>query len=209
MAEQGDTLGTGRRCVLGLVGGMGSGKSAVAAELVRRGARLVSGDALGHEALKQAGTRDLVVKRWGPEVLDAQGEVDRRKLGAIVFGDPQERKALEDLVFPFIERGLREQIAAAPAELVVLDAAIMMEAGWDRACDKIVFVYAPREMRLRRLAAQRGWSAKEVEARESAQLSLTEKASRADYAIDNSGPPAQLARQVDDLLGRLRSDCKL
>jgi dephospho-CoA kinase len=84
--------------------------------------------------------------------------------------------------------------------LIVLDAAIMIEAGWNRICDKLIFVDAPRPLRLRRLAAQRGWSAKEVETRERAQMPVAEKAKRADHVIDNSGSPEHVAAQVDDLV---------
>ncbi|HXG11235.1 MAG TPA: dephospho-CoA kinase [Gemmataceae bacterium] len=192
--------------VVGLIGGIGSGKSRVAAEFARHGGRVVSGDQAGHEALRQPAIRDQVVRRWGPQVLDEQGEVDRRKLGAIVFADAKERRALEAMVFPWIERRLQEQVAEAVADpavtLVVLDAAIMLEAGWNKLCDRLVYVHAPREVRLQRLAQQRGWTEKEVAARENAQLSLTEKRSRADYVVDNSGSPEDLARQVDDLLRR-------
>jgi dephospho-CoA kinase len=193
-----------RKPVIGLIGAIGSGKSHVAAEFARRGAAVISGDALGHEALLQAAIKEQVVRRWGPRVLDERGEVDRRRVGAIVFADPAERKALEAIVFPWIEQGFNEQIAAAAADpnvpLIVVDAAIMLEAGWNGICDYLVYVHAPRPLRLQRLAGQRGWTVKEVTARERAQLGLTEKASRADYAVDNSGPPERLARQVDDLL---------
>src|SRR5438105_3251594 len=93
--------------VLGLIGGIGSGKSVVAEELARRGARIVSGDRLGHEALRQPDIRERIVERWGRGVLDAAGEIDRRKVGAIVFGEERERKALENIVFPYIEAGIR------------------------------------------------------------------------------------------------------
>jgi dephospho-CoA kinase len=200
------------KCVVGLVGGMGSGKSSVAAEFARCGARVVVGDRLGHEALQQPEIRDRLIELWGPAVLDEQGAIDRRRVAAIVFRDPEQRRALERIVFPWIERGLRQEIEAAQRDpavrLVLLDAAVMLEAGWDRMCDRIVYVHAPRDVRLRRLAEQRGWAADEVEARESAQLSLTEKASRADYAVDSSGSRDALARQVHDLLGRLETECK-
>ena len=198
---------TGRRkLVVGLVGGMGSGKSRVAEEFARHGARVVSGDRLGHEALRQPEIRDRVVRRWGRRVLDDMGEVSRPRLGAIVFADPNELRELETIVFPWIERHLREEVAAAEREpevnLVVLDAAILLEAGWDCVCDRLVYVHAPRDVRLRRLAGQRGWTAKEVEARENAQWPLTAKVSRADAAVDNTGPPDQLASQVGELLRR-------
>ena len=192
--------------VIGLIGGIGSGKSTVAAAFARHGARVVSGDEAGHEALRQPEVRARVVERWGPGVLDAHGEIDRRRLAERVFPDAAERRALEAMVWPWIGRRLREQVEAARADpavkFVLLDAAVLLEAGWNDVCDWLVYVDAPRAVRLRRLAGQRGWSAKEVEAREQAQLSLTDKARRADFALDNSGPPEALARQVDDLLPR-------
>jgi dephospho-CoA kinase len=126
-------------------------------------------------------------------------------LAVIVFGDPKERRALEALVFPWIERRIGEEIAAAGARndvaLIVLDAAIMLEAGWDKMCNWLVYVHAPRAERLRRLQEQRGWTAKEVQEREDVQMALTDKVSRADYAVDSSGTPERVARQIHDLLG--------
>jgi dephospho-CoA kinase len=195
-----------RKPVAGLIGGIGSGKSRVADLFAARGARVVSGDALGHEALRQPAIRSEVVGRWGPAVLDERGEIDRRKLGRLVFAGAAERRALEALVFPWIERRLQEEIATAQADpkvvLVLMDAAIMLEAGWDRWCDWLVFVDAPREQRLRRLAEQRGWSEKEVESRERAQMPLAEKQNRAGFTVDNSSSLEDTARQVDELLRR-------
>jgi dephospho-CoA kinase len=190
--------------VLGLIGGMGSGKSLVAAAFAQHGARVISGDQLGHEALRQPDVKAKVVERWGTGTLDATGNIDRRRLAAVVFADPAERQALEAFVFPWIERWLEEELARADKDsevsLIVLDAAVMLEAGWNKFCDKLVYIDAPREVRLSRLARQRGWTAKEVEARERAQLPLTEKANQADYTLDNSGPPENLTGQVHDLL---------
>jgi dephospho-CoA kinase len=192
--------------VIGLIGGIGSGKSRVSELLAQRGARVLSGDRAGHEALRQPEVKARVVERWGPGVLDGRGEVDRRGLAARVFADPAERRALEAIVWPWIGRRLREEVEAARADpavkLILLDAAVLLEAGWDGVCDRLVYVDAPRDVRLRRLAEQRGWSAKEVAAREQAQLPLAEKARRAHDTLDNSGPPEALARQVDDMLQR-------
>src|SRR5262245_34362751 len=104
------------RPVLGLVGGIGSGKSEVAAALARRGGCVVAGDPLGHEALRQPGVREQVVARWGSELLGPDGEIDRRTLGAVVFAAPGERAALESIVHPWIGRRLAEQVAAARAD---------------------------------------------------------------------------------------------
>ncbi len=192
--------------VIGLIGGMGSGKSRVADEFARRGAYVISGDALGHEGLRQPEVRGQVVARWGPDILGPDGEIDRRRVAAIVFVRPDERKALESLLHPWIEKRVQEEIQNAEkvpsCRLIVLDAAVLLEAGWDGVCDRLVFVQAPEDVRRRRLAEQRGWSTKEVTARESAQLSLTEKASRAHDVLDNSGSLEQLATQVEALLRR-------
>ena len=170
---------------------------------------MIVGDALGHEALRHPAIKAKLVERWGPQILDAAGEIDRRKVAGIVFAKnpqaPGELRALEALVFPWIERRAAEEIAAAREDsrtrLIVLDAAVMLEAGWDRLCDRLVYVHAPRDVRLSRLAG-RGWGPKEVEDRERAQLSLTEKATRAGDAVDNSGSPEEVQRHVDELLHR-------
>jgi dephospho-CoA kinase len=196
-----------RNYVIGLIGGIGSGKSRVAAAFARRGGRVIDADRIGHEALRQPELRARVVEAFGTEVLAPCGEVNRRQLAARVFGDPQRRRTLEAIVFPWIGKRIREEIEQAQADpavrLIVLDAAVMLEAGWNNVCDRLIYVHAPRAVRLKRLAEQRGWNEKEVEARESAQLSLNEKASRADFVVDNSGLPELMESQVDALLRRL------
>jgi len=185
---------------------VGSGKSLAAAEFAKYGGRIVSGDAFGHEALRRPDIKEQVIRRWGQEILNDQGEVDRRRLGAIVFADPKERQALETLVFPWIEKRIDEEIARArndsQANFVVLDAAIMLEAGWAKRCDKIVFVDTPREKRVRRLGQERGWMAQQIEEREKAQWPLNEKQMRADATLDNSGSPEALAQQVRKLVAQ-------
>jgi dephospho-CoA kinase len=193
-----------KKPVIGLIGGVGSGKSLAAAEFAKYGAKVISGDEFGHEALRRPEIKERVVQRWGKEILDAKGDVNRRKLGAIVFADPEERKALEALVFPWIERRIREEVDQSMKDshvkFVVLDAAIMLEAKWAGVCDRIVFVDTPREQRLRRLADQRGWSAEDVERREKAQWSLKDKITHANTILKNAGSPDDLAQQVRELV---------
>ncbi|HLW66403.1 MAG TPA: dephospho-CoA kinase [Gemmataceae bacterium] len=193
--------------VIGLVGGIGSGKSLVARLLAEHGGRIVSGDEAGHEALRQPEIRQKVVTRFGPGILDEAGEIVRRKLAAIVFANVQARKDLEAIVFPWIERKLEQEIAEAksvPAvRFVIVDAAVMLEAGWDHGCDRLVYINVPREIRLQRLA-ERAWELSQIEAREKAQRPLEEKASRADAIIDNSGDRAETARQVEALVQKWR-----
>jgi dephospho-CoA kinase len=190
--------------VVGLIGAIGSGKSRVAAEFARHGGQIVSGDHLGHQALLKPEVRAQVVDRFGSGIHGEDGEIDRRKLGAVVFNDPAALRALESIVLPLIERGIIEEIRIAQADpnvkFVILDAAILLEAGWNRFCNRIVYVDAPLAIRLSRLAQQRGWNDKEVEVRSRAQLPLNEKQDRADATIDNAGTPEALARQIAQLL---------
>jgi dephospho-CoA kinase len=200
--------------VIGLIGGIGSGKSKVAAAFASRGARVISGDDLAHQALRQPDIKARIADRWGRGVFDEHSEVQRSKLAAIVFGDPAERRVLEEIMHPWIRHRIRHEVDNARNDpgvrLVVLDAAIMLETGWNEICDRLVFIDAPKEERLRRVAGQRGWSANDLEARERAQLPLTAKAARADHALDNSSSLDRLGCQVDELLrlwGRTADSC--
>lgn len=192
------------KLVVGLIGGIGSGKSQVAAAFARHGARIIAGDQLAHAALRDPEVLAKVVGRWGQDALGAEGEIDRRALATIVFADPEELKALESITHPWIRGRLRAELEAARRDpnvpFIVLDAAIMLEAGWDDVCDRLVFIDAPRSVRLERLTRQRGWTEKEMDARERAQLPLTEKAIRADHVLDNSTSLEHLDRQVNDLV---------
>src|ERR1700682_3426954 len=105
-----------RKPVVRLIGGMCSGKSLVAGLMAQRGAKLIAADELGHEALRQPDVKAQLVERWGPGILARNGEVERRRVAKIVFDDPQERKALERVVFPWIEERIREQIAEANSD---------------------------------------------------------------------------------------------
>jgi dephospho-CoA kinase len=193
-----------RKPIIGLIGGIGSGKSQVAAAFAARGARVISGDELAHQALRQPEVKARIAERWGRGVFDAGGEVARKQLAAVVFARDEERKALEGIVHPWIRERIRAEVNEArrdPAvRLVVLDAAIMLETGWNEICDRLVFIDAPNAERMRRVAGQRGWTADDLAARERAQLPLTVKAARADHTLDNSGSLVHLGHQVDELL---------
>ena len=143
--------------VIGLVGGIASGKSLVAQQLVELGAGWLDADRAGHEVLELEDVKRAIRQRWGDEVFTADGRVSRPAVGRRIFGDsPQavaERQFLEQLTHPRIGELMGRQAAALEEEnkqALVLDAPLLMEAGWDRFCDKILFVDAPREVRLDR-----------------------------------------------------------
>ncbi len=187
------------KCVVGLIGGIGSGKSQVAAEFARHGAKIINADQLGHEALEEPNIREQIFRNWGSEIGSGEN-IDRRKLGAIVFAQPKERKRLEDLVFPYIEQRIQEEIDSADEELIILDAAILLETGWGKRCSCVVYVHASYQTRLQRLTEKRGWNEKEVLQRSKAQMSLTDKVSQADFVVNNDGTLEELAKEVSRLL---------
>ncbi len=196
----------GTKLTIGLIGGIGAGKSTAARMLAARGGAIVDADALGHEALLQPDIRQNIVDRWGERVLAADGKIDRKVLAGIVFANSGERVALEAVVFPYIREQATAHIVRAVAELgvrfVVLDAAVLLEAGWDDACDRVLYIDAPRELRLQRLAARSGWTAEQVESREAAQWPAAEKMKRADVVLVNDGEPLWLQEQIDQVLAK-------
>ncbi len=193
--------------VIGVTGGVASGKSQVADCLRRLGARVIAADEIGHAVLREPAVRSALVERWGSGVLDASGEISRPSVAARVFAPPpdgpRELAFLEQWTHPRIRDRLVEQLGvlARQAEgeggrsVVVLDAAVLYKAGWDAVCDAIVFVDAVAEARLAR-ARQRGWSDAQWRARESAQPALAQQRARADWVIDNSGSLESLSAQV-------------
>jgi dephospho-CoA kinase len=198
----------GPKPVVGLVGGIGAGKSTVAKCFAARGGQVIDADVLGHEALQRPEVIESLVRRWGERVRRADGSLDRREIAKVVFVNAAERGALEAMVFPYIGERTHELIAAAQANpgvaFVVLDAAVLLEAGWGDMVDKLVFVDAPREVRVARLRVRSGWGEADLTAREAAQWPADEKKLRAGAVIVNDGDPAALQRQVDDLLARWR-----
>lgn len=194
--------------VIGLIGAIGAGKSTVATLMGSLGGSVVDADKIGHEVLDEPAVRDQLTERWGASILRDDGTVNRRAVGAIVFADPAERKVLESVVFPRIHEREGEQFALADADpaarFIVLDAAVLVEAGRDEVCKKLVFVDAPREERLKRLIARSGWTADELTRREAAQLPLAEKRRLADATLDNDGDPGELREAVAALLRRWR-----
>jgi dephospho-CoA kinase len=185
---------------------IGSGKSVVADALRTFGGYVIAADQLGHEALRQSDVKAKAVARWGETVLDAQGNPDRKKIGAIVFADADELRTLESWVFPHIEQKILQEITVArghsDVKFIVLDAAIMLETGWHRHCDKILFVDAPRDLRLARLKEKRGWDDAEVKRREGMQLPLDDKKVHADFILVNDGEIEKVACQAKDALER-------
>ncbi len=190
-----------RPFVIGLLGGIASGKSRVAALLARRGARVLDADALAHAELARPEVRARIAAELGPGAIGAGGEVDRAALARRVFADPSARRRLEAIVHPGVIAAIEREIRAAAEragrrEVVVLDVPLLAEAGIVGACDELVFVGASIETREARARA-RGWPQGEVARREASQRPLDEKRRAATFAIDNDGDIAATEAAVD------------
>ncbi len=194
--------------MIGVAGGIGSGKSAVAAALAALGWWVSDSDRSVREILARPETAETLRAWWGPGVLDAQGLVDRGAVARVVFQDPAQRRRLEALIHPLVhaERArLRAEAARAGAPGVVLDAPLLYEVGLDRECDAVIFVDAPREVRLERVRRTRGWDEAELARREAAQMPPERKRALADAVVVNDGSEEQLRRRVAEALRRVEA----
>jgi dephospho-CoA kinase len=194
---------------IGLIGGIASGKTLVAAEFARLGAGILDADRAAHAALDAPNIRDAIVARWGTDVLTSDGTVGRSAVARRVFAlppdGPRNRQFLEKLIHPRARQIIEQEragMAARGVPAVVVDAPLLLEAGWDAFCDAVVFVDAPVEVRSRRAAA-RGWSADELPTREATQIGIEAKRGRADAVIDNGGPVASTREQVKHVWDQL------
>jgi dephospho-CoA kinase len=190
-----------RRPVVGLTGGIGSGKSTVATMLAELGADVVDADKVGHEVYRPGseGFR-RVVEAFGPEIVGGDGSIDRRVLGAKVFADPEALKTLNALVHPLIVAELQarlEALRALPRDTpIVVEAAIMMEAGWT-FFDEVWVVTVEPETAIERVVLSRGLTREDVERRIAAQMPNGERRRRADRVIENDGTPEALRAAVE------------
>lgn len=187
--------------VIGIAGGIGSGKSRVAKEFADLGCLVIDSDREARAALEREEVKRQLVAWWGDGVLDESGAVARSKVAEIVFSDPEQRKRLEALIHPLVKRSRDELVAASPGHrAVVIDAPLLFEAGLDADCDAVVFVDAPRNTRLARVREHRGWSEEELDRREASQLPIAEKRRRSDHVITNAGGLGELAGQARRVL---------
>ena len=193
--------------MIGLAGGVGAGKSTVAAELGRLGCVVIEADRIAHAMLDRDDVRAELRRRWGGVVFGPDGQIDRDALGRIVFADPDALAGLNGVLHPLIRQAGEEQLADAlrrpEAPAVVIDAPLLVEAGWDALCTHLVFVSSSPDDRARRVRLDRGWDEKKWRKRESSQKSLDTKAGMCDYIVTNTSSMSHLVEQVRGVLERI------
>lgn len=194
--------------VVGVTGGIATGKTTFAQALRALGVPVLDADALARDAVKP-GSAALaeIVREFGEEVLAPDGSLDRKRMAARVFSDPAARHRLEAIVHPAVRRAMAEETArlgAAGHEIVFYDTPLLFEVGLERLLDSVVVVFAPPEVQRARLVARDGLTPDEADARLAAQLPIEEKAARADFVVDNTGAVADLGPKAERLLADLR-----
>ncbi len=201
--------------IIGILGGIGAGKSTVVRMLRQFGAQAIDADELAHETLESPAVRRELVSWLGTAVLDGDGRVDRKAVGKQVFTDPEKLERLEALVHPGVRKEITRKLEEFRRErrpdgpdgaegLLVLDVPLLASTPLRDECDALVFVNASLDVRRERVKRARGWPAGELERRESHQMPVEEKRRLADFVIDNSQAESKTLREVEACLGEIR-----
>jgi dephospho-CoA kinase len=190
---------------VGLTGGVASGKSTVSGILVELGAVVIDADKLAREVVEK-GTPGLeqVVAAFGPEVLTADGHLDRAKVGSIVFNDEAKRKTLEGIVHPLVFERYAELEASVPQDgIVVHDIPLLAESGRADGFDAVIVVETPAETRVERMLRDRGWTREDAESRIAAQATPEQRRAIATYVVENTGSRDDLRARVEEVYAEL------
>ena len=192
--------------VIGLTGGIGTGKSEVAHILEQLGAVIVNADHLGHATYSpNTETWQQIIDAFGPEVVGPEGQIDRKRLGGIVFSDTNAKQRLDEIVWPQIAKLARRRIESLrkeEADTIVLEAAVLVEAGWDSLVDEVWVTHAPRSLVRQRLAIRDGLTTEEIDRRIDAQISFEERLKEGFIPIENASTPESLRDRVHILWRR-------
>lgn len=196
--------------VIGLTGGIASGKTVASGMLGDLGATVIDADSIGHQAFRRdTEAWRLVVEEFGREILGHEGEIDRGRLADIVFNDSKRLERLNAIMHPRIREMVEQRIdalRAAGADVVVVEAALLIEAGWTDLVDQVWVVGASEEDVVDRLRAQKGFTEEQAMARIAAQMTASQRSGYADVTIENSSDQDGLRRRVEDLWRELRSN---
>lgn len=196
--------------LIGITGGIASGKTEVAKIFQKLGAKILSGDEIGKDVVdKNPQLLKKLIKTFGDEILDSKKRLNRKKLGGIAFSSPSLTKKLNSIVHPFLLKNLKEKIKSLKKKgykkPVVIDAALIVEWELQKELDYLIFVDCPKEKRIKRLTQQKGYSRKEAEGRIKAQLPESKKRKLADFIVKNEGELKGLRIKVKSLWKKILS----
>ncbi|MEC2130155.1 MULTISPECIES: dephospho-CoA kinase [Brevibacillus] len=198
--------------ILGLTGGIATGKSTVTGMLRERGIPVIDADQIAREVVEPGKPAyEAIVRHFGREILLEDGQIDRKKLGEVVFSDETERQKLNAIVHPEVRRVMREEAEAAEAggaEIVFMDIPLLFESKLQHMVEKIAVVYAPADMQLARMIERDELEEEQAHKRLRAQFPIDQKKSEADFLIDNSASREETVKQVEQMLAVIRAELK-
>jgi dephospho-CoA kinase len=190
----------GKKPVIGVLGGMYSGKSTVTAELAKLGCAVIDADSISHQLLDEKDVLAKVVRVFGKEILDDKGKIDRSALANRVFGDPAKLETLTGILHPLVMARVEQltaQYDTQPAvRAIALDMPLLLEVGWEKRCDHIIFVDCAPPLRLERAKKTGVFDADQLKIRENLQISLDKKKRIADNIVDNNSDLSGLSKQI-------------
>jgi len=193
----------GKKPIIGILGGICSGKSTVAAEFAKLGCEVIDADKIAHELLERKNIKERVVGLFDQAILDSAGKIDHKKLADIVFADADKLSSLNEITHPFVleraEELIKQYNRQNQVKAIVLDMPLLAEVGWDKRCDKLIFVDCKRQLRINRAKKIGVFDENQLKIRENFQISLDNKVAITDNTIDNNSGFSALARQVTDI----------
>lgn len=193
--------------IIGIVGGIGSGKSYIADLFAQFGCHIIKADDLVHQAYASDDLKSTLRSWWGDQVITSTGQVDKKAIARRIFGDESQRQKLEALIHPLVHAArdrIMAQLANDPSVVAfVWDIPLLFEVGLDRQCDAVVFVDCPLQTRLARVRSSRGWDEQELQRRENAQLPLDKKRDLSQYTVCNTADSAFARRQVEAVISQI------
>lgn len=202
---------TGKKPIIGIVGGVCSGKSTVAAEFAKLGCKVIDADKIAHKLLDKKNVKDKIVVTFGQGILDSTGKVNRKKLADIVFADSDKLSLLNKILHPLVLKRTDELIEQynrqSQVKAIVLDMPLLVEVGWDKRCDKLIFIECGWQKRVERAKKIGLFDENQLKIRENFQISLDNKAALADNIIDNNSDLSALAKQVAGIFSNMMDAC--
>jgi dephospho-CoA kinase len=200
---------TGKKTIIGILGGIGSGKSTVAAEFAKLGCEVIDADKIAHELLDEPTVKKKIIGIFSRAVLDSSGKIERKKLAKIVFADADKLSSLNAVIHPLVLQRAEEIIEQCnrqrQVKAIVLDMPLLVEVGWEKRCDKLIFVDCEKKIRLKR-AKKMGFDENQVKIRENFQISLDNKVDLADNTVENNSDFSALAKQVTDIFSYIMNN---
>lgn len=195
------------RPIIGVAGGIGSGKSYVARLFGEMGCKVIDSDRQVSQAYDDPGIRQALLAGWGPEVFLADGSVNRKELARRVFSSDAERSRLEQLLHPWVGMARDREMAQFAEDSAVVafvwDTPLLFETGLNDQCDAVVFIETPIELRQSRVSQTRGWTVKDLESREKKQMPLDKKRKLSEYIVTNTAEAESARSQVREVLSRI------